>query len=133
MENAMENITRKYESFYDNGQIWFREFYRNGKRDGERKCWYQNGQLMEHTFYHNGKKEGTWTFWRMNGHPFGRVVWHDGKSKGEEKMWLKDGKLTLGIKKKFVILRARRRISIRSIYQTIECCLIPDLAKMIYK
>ncbi|MFD2569497.1 toxin-antitoxin system YwqK family antitoxin [Spirosoma soli] len=46
------------QSFYPTGQIEYKEFYKNGRLEGERLYWYPNGQLWGHETYVDGLKDG---------------------------------------------------------------------------
>ena len=46
------------EEFYDNGQLYKKENYKNGKLDGLWEVYYENGQLRDRGNYKNGLKDG---------------------------------------------------------------------------
>lgn len=80
------------ESFYQSGQLWIREFFQNGKRDGERKVWYRNGQIFVSSFYRSGNPEGIHIGWHENGSPGMRDFYRNGRVDGECKFWGRDGR-----------------------------------------
>ena len=48
------------ETFYDNGQLWTRENYKNGERDGLYEMFHENGQLEIIGNYIDGERDGFW-------------------------------------------------------------------------
>jgi len=44
----------EYKEWDNDGQLWIRCFYKNGKRHGEFKKWSYNRRLYVHCFYKNG-------------------------------------------------------------------------------
>ena len=69
-----------YERYYENGQLWRKENYKDGKLDGLYEWYHENGQLELNKYYKEGKVEGLSSHYDENG----RLVW---------KANLKDGKL----------------------------------------
>ena len=46
------------EIYYDNGQLRYKENYKDGKQDGLREWYHENGQSESNTNYKDGKKDG---------------------------------------------------------------------------
>jgi antitoxin component YwqK of YwqJK toxin-antitoxin module len=49
-----------HENYYENGQLWSRGNYVDGKRDGLSEEFYENGQLRSRGNYVNGERDGLW-------------------------------------------------------------------------
>ena len=45
------------ETYYDNGKLWFRENYKDGKLDGLCETWDRDGNLVESTTFKDGVVE----------------------------------------------------------------------------
>jgi uncharacterized protein len=84
-------LERKYENWYENGQLRFQGFYRNGKLEGERKSWYENGQLQSQEFYRDGKEEGERKYWHEDGQIWIHDFYRDGEREGKRKLWNENG------------------------------------------
>ena len=133
---------RKY--WYENGQLWEQEFYRNGKREGECKIWYESGQLRIQSFWRDGKREGECKEWYENGHLGVQLFYRDGKVEGEHKFWYENGQLSLqfyrdghvidplfNFKKKWLFLRVKKYLHFKSHVSVIRTYIISDLAKIL--
>lgn len=81
----------EHNTFHRNNQLLRREFYLNGKLEGESKSWRENGQLSEHQFYLNGKLEGERKYWHVNGHICMKIFYRNGKLDGECRSWYENG------------------------------------------
>ena len=57
----------KWEGWFPDGVLWYRQFYTHGKLDGEASFWYNNGQRMYSHFYEKGKMCGRWIGYTENG------------------------------------------------------------------
>lgn len=57
----------KLEGYYDNGQISFIEYYKNGMKNGKSESWYRNGQKAGEMNYINGMRNGRFTTWFPDG------------------------------------------------------------------
>lgn len=79
------------EQRYPNGQLEVREFYWNGKLEGEHKIWHENGQLMSDQIYWDGKPEGKYKSWYENGRPSAITSLRAGLGEGEFRHWDRDG------------------------------------------
>lgn len=106
------STVRIRELVYSDGRLMLREFYKDGKREGERKVWHDNGFLLVHEFYKNGELYGEGKRWYYNGqlqlhdvhgkegecrgwHDNGQLQFiefvRDGKRDGVRKEWLRNG------------------------------------------
>lgn len=45
----------EHKNWYDNGQLWYTENYKNGKRDGELLAFWEDGSKRRHDYYKKGK------------------------------------------------------------------------------
>ena len=54
-QETNEPITGIVEEFYDNGQLWTRWNYKDGKQDGLFEFFHDNGQLQERQNYKDGE------------------------------------------------------------------------------
>jgi hypothetical protein len=130
-------------TLYENGQLEFQLFYRDGKLEGECKSWYKNGQLKFQEFYRDGKLEGERKFWYRNGQLFSQTFYRDGELEGERKIWYRNGQLEFQefyrngklitsdfcFSEKHSFLRLRKRFLIHVIFPL--DMLITDLAKLV--
>ena len=53
--------------FHDDGQLWIKENYKNGKKHGVQVWYYENGQLWTKENYKNGKHHGLQEYYDENG------------------------------------------------------------------
>jgi antitoxin component YwqK of YwqJK toxin-antitoxin module len=121
------------------GRIWKIASYRDLVLEGECKIWHENGLLFEHSFYQRGQMHGERRVWGLSYmiHEF----YSNGIGVGEYKYW-KDGLISthwlfnngkifdfrFSMRKKFIILRARKRLLFR--YKISH--VISDLSNIIY-
>ena len=110
-----EELDGKKTLWYENGQKWKEEHYKDGKTDGAWIVWnedgqkwkeenYKNGKLhgkqtywdgkgnkeIEKT-YRDGKKDGLWTSWYSNGQKYSEQTWKNGKYEGTWTWWFENG------------------------------------------
>jgi len=53
--------------YYDNGQLFIKSNYKNGKREGAWVGHYKNGQLLYKGRYKNNLSDGPWFFYSVDG------------------------------------------------------------------
>tara|TARA_B100001250_G_C19740162_1_gene762672 strand:- start:635 stop:1222 length:588 start_codon:yes stop_codon:yes gene_type:complete len=53
--------------WYENGRLKFEGNFKNGRKQGKHLWWYENGQLEYEEYYNHGQKEGVWKGWWENG------------------------------------------------------------------
>jgi antitoxin component YwqK of YwqJK toxin-antitoxin module len=46
--------------YYENGQLWYKKNYKNGKSEGASVGYYENGQLHDKGNFKNDEMEGVW-------------------------------------------------------------------------
>ena len=56
--NSTTPFTGSSVVYHDNGQLWYRENYKDGKQDGLHEGFWSNGQLWIRTNYKDGKEDG---------------------------------------------------------------------------
>jgi antitoxin component YwqK of YwqJK toxin-antitoxin module len=88
-----ENINGEYLNWYDNGQMYEKCNYVDGKMNGEYLEWYSNGQMMIKGNYVDGKINGELLKWHSNGQIFVKCNYVDGKRNGEYLEWYGDGQV----------------------------------------
>ena len=62
-----------------NGNKWYEEEYKDGKREGKWIWWWEGGNIEEEGEYKNGKEEGKWIGWYENGNKKYEEEYKDGK------------------------------------------------------
>lgn len=82
-----------YESYYDNGQLQEKAFYRNGLLDGERVLYFENGQseIVEH--YLEGRMHGPYEVYYASGAPLLKQVFDRDTLRGESLRFYENGQL----------------------------------------
>jgi antitoxin component YwqK of YwqJK toxin-antitoxin module len=68
-----------WEKYFDNGNLYSKGSYINGKRDGIWEKYYYNGQLESKGSYKNDKKDGIWEEWFYHGDFWYEGEWDMGK------------------------------------------------------
>ena len=87
------HLTGVWNAYYDNGQISYRQFYKDGLAEGEGASWYPNGQLDGRVTYKAGKREGVGEYFDVNGHLEERSTFKAGKREGVGEYWYENGQL----------------------------------------
>ena len=54
-------------SYYDNGQLWTKKNYKDGKRGGLFESFYSDGELVYKGNYKDGEKNGLWKCFNEDG------------------------------------------------------------------
>ena len=70
IKNQYNSVGREdgyWERYHDNGQIWYKGKYINGKPDGYWEDYHTNGKLRYKGNYLNGKPDGYWEWYFYNG------------------------------------------------------------------
>jgi len=92
-QDTNEPVTGIVEEFWDNGQLQFRQNYRDGERDGF-QMFHENGQLEVMVNLKDGKFDGLMEYFHDNGQLETRGNYKDGKEEGLFEMFDEDGNLT---------------------------------------
>ena len=79
--------------YYDNGQLWFKESYKDGERDGLFETYYSNGQLESKGSYKDGKQDGLWEDYHWNGQLKSKWSHKDGERDGLRLIFDDNGQL----------------------------------------
>ena len=74
-----------------NGQKWFANNYKDGKKEGLQTWWYENGQKWSEGNRKDGKQDGLWTEWHENGQKRAEANYKDGKRDGLYLVWHENG------------------------------------------
>jgi len=82
-----------YKKYYDNGDIFVKSAYKNGKLEGLGRTYYKNGQVEWEVNYINGKEEGNYKEYYKGGELKAEATFKDGKEVGVSKNYFKDGSL----------------------------------------
>jgi len=86
-----------YETWHDNGQMFMRTTFKDGKMKGLREEWYNNGKLYSRTTYKDGERNGLYEEWHNNGQMRLRATYKDGKINGLYERWYDNGKLKMRV------------------------------------
>jgi antitoxin component YwqK of YwqJK toxin-antitoxin module len=60
-------IHGSWASYYLNGQLWFKEIYKDGKLEGPSVIYWSNGQLKGKGTYKDSKRDGPWVYYKRDG------------------------------------------------------------------
>ena len=81
------------EEFYDNGQLWVREYFKEGELDGPWVEYWEDGQLCVSGNYKSGVREGLWEFYYDNGQLRSRGEFKEGEFDGPWEGYYENGRL----------------------------------------
>ncbi|MCX5706010.1 MAG: toxin-antitoxin system YwqK family antitoxin [Candidatus Omnitrophica bacterium] len=79
--------------YYDNGQLWFQHFIRDGRIQGLGKIWYEDGSLQCEEEYLDGNFHGIRKEWYRNGKLNTEIFYKYGLRDGTCKIWFENGQL----------------------------------------
>jgi antitoxin component YwqK of YwqJK toxin-antitoxin module len=79
--------------YYENGQVWRQEDYKNGLLHGKQTTYHQNGNKNGERNYLNGKIEGKCYLYHSNGNIKNEVICKNDKRNGEHIEYYEDGKI----------------------------------------
>ena len=66
--------------WWKNGNKFYENEYKNGKKEGKWIGWYENGNTLYEREYKDGKLEGKWIEWSRNGNKWSDEKYKDGKA-----------------------------------------------------
>ena len=92
-ENGIELSDTTFD-YYDDGQLWIRENYKDGKRDGLMETFGENDQLSVRGNFKNGEFDGLLEYFGENGQLENRGNFKDGKLHGLVEYFDENGNLT---------------------------------------
>jgi antitoxin component YwqK of YwqJK toxin-antitoxin module len=81
-----------WESYHNNGQLWSKGSYKNGKKEGYWE-YYDNGQLISKGLYKDGLRDGIWEYYWNNGQLNMRGSFKDDKRDGIWEDYYRNGQL----------------------------------------
>ena len=79
-------------NYYNNGQKYLEEEYKNRQQHGKTTRWYENGQKIEETEYKNGQLHGKKITWYINGQKCREADYQNGRKHGKSMGWYNNGK-----------------------------------------
>jgi len=82
-----------WETYREEGQLWYRVNCIHGKKEGLAETFYRNGQICVREYYVNDVKHGPWEYFSENGQPTNRMIISNGKANGISEGYSKDGTL----------------------------------------
>ena len=85
--------TGKWMYYFEAGEIFSEENYKNGLLEGDLKNYYKNGKVTEHTLYKNGLKHGVSKKYSDEGTLLEAVMYVGGKANGIAKYFELNGDL----------------------------------------
>ena len=66
-------------NYYENGQKYWEERYKNGLKHGTRTEWSENGQKREEGMYKDGERDGKFCNWGEGGEKYRVRIYKDGE------------------------------------------------------
>ena len=110
-DNEKKPFTGIAKIYYDNGEIYAKIPYKNGKLEGKGKEYYQkSGNLMREVPYRNGSVEGVVKIYYDNGNLYAIQNIKNGNAEGETISYYKNG--NINIKANFVNNKLNGNISV---------------------
>ena len=93
-QNMNKPVTGIVESYYENGNLFQRTIFIEGKREGLEEVFHENGQLWFKGNFKDGKREdGIQEQFHENGNLSRRTTYRDGKPNGPTEMFYPNGEL----------------------------------------
>jgi antitoxin component YwqK of YwqJK toxin-antitoxin module len=65
--NSQTPFTGNAVRYHQNGQFFFKQYYKDGKREGFWETFHDNGQLAIRGYWKDGKQEGLWEIYHDDG------------------------------------------------------------------
>lgn len=87
------NINGKYTSFYGNGDVYYYQYFTNGKQDGKFEVFYPNKTLMKKGEYKDDEYDGEISYYYENGAKRSIENYSNKKQNGIQTEWYADGKI----------------------------------------
>ena len=56
-----------WETYWSNGELWYKGNFKDGKKDGYWEFYHDNGELACKGYYKDGKQDGYWEWYYDNG------------------------------------------------------------------
>ena len=81
------NFSGEAIEYHENGSIWTKSHYIQGKEDGKYEVWYENGNIYIRGTYIQEKLNGKYKEWHVNGNLHIKCNYIQGKLEGEYKEW----------------------------------------------
>ena len=77
--------------WYDNGEMEYQVYAKNGKMDGLFKGWYENGNKKSEKNFKDGKRDGLSVMWYDNGQKIEEIMYKNDQKDGLETQWYENG------------------------------------------
>lgn len=81
-KDGVEVLHGKYVTWFENGQEFSEQDFRNGKSEGRAVYWHENGKKSSQGMYHDGYPVGTWVSWHKDGQKESSCNYVNGKKEG---------------------------------------------------
>jgi antitoxin component YwqK of YwqJK toxin-antitoxin module len=82
-----------FRRYWENGNLRYEWYFKDGKQDGVSKAWWPNGDIKSERNYKDGKQDGLRTSWYENGQVAGISDYKDGKDDGLWTDYYKSGQV----------------------------------------
>lgn len=86
-KDGLEVLHGKRITWFESGQIFSEQSYRNGKVDGRTVYWHENGEKSSQGMYHDDSPMGTWVTWHKNGQKESSCNYVNGEKEGVCLWW----------------------------------------------
>ena len=91
--NASKPPDGWFRRYWENGNLRYELYYKEGKQDGVSKSWWPNGDLKNERNYNNGILHGPLKGWWENGKVSGVRDFKNGNRHGEWTDWYENGQV----------------------------------------
>jgi len=88
---ANGQLNGAFESYYENGQLYSKQTFKDGKEDGASESYHENGQLSWKGTYKNGKSNGPFEMYYENGQLRVKGTYKDGEPSSDFEEYNEDG------------------------------------------
>jgi MORN repeat protein len=86
-KDGLEVLHGKYITWFESGQKFSEQNYRNGKVEGRTVYWHENGKKSWQGTYHDDYPVGRWVSWRKNGQKESSCSYVNGEKEGVCLWW----------------------------------------------
>jgi len=78
-DDAKTVFVGSFIAYYPSGKVWIKQFFKDGKNDGEYTEYYENGLMKQHEFYKMGVLDGVKTVFEEDGKTCKQWEYKDGE------------------------------------------------------
>lgn len=93
-KDGLEVLHGQRITWFESGQIFSEQSYRNGKADGRTVYWHENGKKSWQGMYRDDYPVGTWVSWHRNGQKESSCNYVNGEKEGVCLWWDAQGRQT---------------------------------------